>query len=83
MPKERIYGDRRSDPNAFDMSVTWSAANSAHSTAGDGYEGRVFVGVVEQTEDQPMSAAMLDRSSINRLIRALRRARDHAFGSDA
>lgn len=57
------------------------------SKAGTNSEGAVTVGaVLLNPSDDSLSEGVhlsLDRSGINRLIRALRRARDQAFGADA
>lgn len=76
MPKENIkpirdyddYGNRHSV-----LSVGWSGQD-VHVNATAWYDSN---------EREQVVAVCLDRDGINRLIRALRKARDHAFGADA
>lgn len=86
MPKERIYGgEHKDEPNseAKDVVILWHKADvAAHTYENDGYAGNVYIGQCGQTEDGPVNWTTLDRTSINRMVSALRRARNAAFGAD-
>lgn len=79
MPKEVIYDKYgpqliSSDPKVFNVNVGWSLG------------GEVQVATVDDA--QPMGTVesglyvTLDRDGINKLIKALRKARDQAYGKD-
>lgn len=67
MPKERIR-----DAGYF-LDVTWGRGVGTVE---------VVVGTTVETDGAVGFAVHLDRSAANRLIRTLRRARDHAYGKD-
>lgn len=92
MPKENVHctANRSEDP-----SESWRAEVSWAAQSEDRY-GHVSIGTVNplspfrwgQVEDKADGAftgwhVSLDRAQINRLIWALRRARDQAYGADA
>ena len=92
MPKHEIYADPRhlptSDPQALVVEVGWGKiqqspgahvtlaaydkkTHSPHGSEADAAAGRM------------VALVPLGRDGVNRLIRALRKARDQAFGADA
>lgn len=90
MPKEIVYDQTR----AFDVEVTWSREGSHVQIAtvvppaqSDQHPASLGSLLDSWSIDERYLAtglyATLDRDGINRLIRALRRARDQAFGADA
>jgi len=79
MPKEYIYGEPNLDGKTRqEAKVTWSPEDS-----GGIVQMTVFNsdGTYESEHEVPQYMT-LDRSSINRLIKVLRRARDQAYGRD-
>lgn len=81
MPKERIYGRHGEAAPNLDIVVSWGKGDIVY--ASEENDGAVFVGLVPQESSEATLAGSYDRTSINRLIRTLRRARDGAFGADA
>jgi hypothetical protein len=75
MPKERTYGDREFDNEAKDVLVSWTEPTVEHPV--------VYIGVAEQTDRLASMSVPLNRAGLNRIIRALRKARDRAYGTDA
>lgn len=79
MPKE-IIENASKDDREFHVEVRWSRVHGAED---------VQVATVREREDYAETGTgtgifvNLNRASINRLIRVLRRARDQAFGADA
>lgn len=77
MPREKLFGT----DNEFDVAIGWS-------------DDSVQLGVVT-SHDKPLSEVLenlenytglwssVDRDTINRTIRLLRKARDRAYGADA
>jgi hypothetical protein len=89
MPKENVNcaaidGLRTEVSWRADSHVQLATANT-HSTLRLGEDGRGSDERDETIQGDPFFGwhVTLDRDGINRLIRALRRARDAAFGSDA
>lgn len=80
MPKELIY-DAVTD--GFRAQVGWGGI--AGDDAGYVQLSTVNENSTLQLDDAPFDGwyVHIDRAGINRLIRALRRARDSAFGADA
>lgn len=78
MPKENIDCTLM---NELRVEVSWWPGR------GEGLEGHVQVATVNTTKPQGEGEegwfATLDRAGINRMIRALRKARDSAYGADA
>lgn len=90
MPKEIVYDQAR----MFNVELKWSNEGSHVQIAtvvppAQTAEAPASLGALVDSwsrEDRYLATglyATLDRNGINRLIRALRRARDQAFGADA
>lgn len=90
MPKEIVYDDAR----MFNVELRWSAEGSHVQIAtvvppARTSDAPASLGALVDSwspEERFLATglfATLDRNGINRLIRALRRARDQAFGADA
>jgi hypothetical protein len=82
MPKERFdNADQHGDSKQFHTELRWDRL------------GYCQIATLKENPEPPAGAiplpgtegwfVNLDRASINRLIRALRKARDQAFGADA
>ena len=78
MPKEVIRCDR--DAATVQAIVTWSRESSNVQVATTNWSMRTSG---HPLDPKPGWYVTLDRASINKMIRALRKARDQAFGSDA
>lgn len=77
MPKETVRGESR-DPAPPVVHVGWNARD-----AGGYVQLATLPGAGGDRGDVGCQFVDLNRDGINRLIRALRRARDSAFGADA
>lgn len=77
MPKETIHPSVPSDVQANFVEVGWMRNGYVQigTRAGGDYD--------EPKTPRPGVYSDLDRDQINRLIRALRKARDAAYGADA
>lgn len=81
MPKEKI----RDEAGMYDVHVGWE--RDKHVQVGvETADGRTLAEHLTAEQDTPASFkglwGTLDRAGCNRLIRALRQARDAAFGRD-
>lgn len=78
MPKEYIRGEMMPSSESNDARVSWGSEET-----GGIVQLAVFRndGTYESEHEIPQYMT-LDRSAINRMIKVLRRARDHAYGKD-
>jgi hypothetical protein len=85
MPKEVIFGEQTPEDTMVPIAeVRWNREGGGVqlvTKATDPHDGRV-AGDSSETHVTDGFHVDLDRSSINKLIRNLRRARDQAFGKD-
>lgn len=89
MPHEKIYHDEPTSGYGFgreDLTVSWDPLRSVAVSID---VGKPFSFRTGRQQDAPVEDAIyhelfinLDRAEINRMIKALRRARDSAFGRD-
>lgn len=81
MPRERIHDES----HAYDVDVSWKPDNYVQvgtRTRDDKSLAQHLNGNGQTAEDFTGLYGTFDRAGINRLIRALRRARDSVFGRD-
>lgn len=77
MPKELVYGTVNAEPHVGSgVEIGWGR---------DGQYVQMATGPVPVTgfDSERAHYVQLDRAGVNRLIRALRKARDQAYGRDA
>ena len=88
MPKE-VFRDRRGDWSYTELAQQKGEVDVEHTVSlalelSWGIESMVHIGSVNQVLIEERGWFVeLDRESINRLIKSLRKARDQAFGEDA
>lgn len=80
MPKELVYSANPESDVVEHVAVGWTKDRDVQLGV---WAGKQVTLTIDGQPSDPSLWMDMDRSQINRMIRALRRARDSAYGADA